>query len=113
MARHRLHPPRRFRQLYDVKTQVFTALIDAIDITQLASMEPETAREEIRDVVTEIIALKNLAMSIADQEMILDDICNDVMGLARWNRFWPAMTSPTSWSTAPTRSSSKSKARFS
>jgi pilus assembly protein CpaF len=65
---------------YDTKTQVFTALIDAIDITQLASMEPETARDEIRDIVNEIIALKRIAMSMAEQEDLLDDICNDVLG---------------------------------
>ncbi|MEM1289396.1 MAG: ATPase, T2SS/T4P/T4SS family [Pseudomonadota bacterium] len=65
---------------YEVKTDVFTALIETIDLAQLSRMDNETAREEIRDVVTEIIALKNLAMSISEQEMILEDICNDVLG---------------------------------
>jgi hypothetical protein len=88
-------------------------MIDTIDLAQLTRMDNDSAREEIRDVVTEIIALKNLAMSIADQEMILEDICNDVMGFGPLDPFWPAMTSPTSWSTAPTAPSSKSKARFS
>jgi pilus assembly protein CpaF len=31
-------------------------------------------------VVSEIIAIKNLAMSIAEQEELLEDICNDVLG---------------------------------
>lgn len=70
----------RTESYYDIKTQVFTALIDAIDITQLASMEPETARDEIRDIVNEIIALKRIAMSMGEQEDLLDDICNDVLG---------------------------------
>ncbi len=65
---------------YDIKADVFSAMIDTIDLAQLTRMDNDSAREEIRDVVTEIIALKNLAMSIADQEMILEDICNDVMG---------------------------------
>jgi pilus assembly protein CpaF len=39
-----------------------------------------SAREEIRDVVNDIIALKNVAMSIAEQEELLEDICNDVLG---------------------------------
>ena len=38
------------------------------------------AREEIRDIVNEIIAIKNIVMSIAEQEELLDDICNDVLG---------------------------------
>ena len=41
---------------------------------------PNSAREEIRNIVNEIIAIKNIAMSIAEQEDLLDDICNDVLG---------------------------------
>ncbi|PWB61140.1 MAG: GTPase HflX [Bradyrhizobiaceae bacterium] len=56
------------------------ALIEAIDLTQLARLDAESAREEIRDIVNEIIAIKNIVMSIAEQEELLDDICNDVLG---------------------------------
>ena len=59
---------------------IFGALIEAIDLAQLARLDGEAAREEIRDIVTEIIALKNIVMSIAEQEELLDDICNDVLG---------------------------------
>jgi len=65
---------------YDTKSQVFSALIDTIDLSQLAKLDPESAREEIRDIVNDIIAIKNFAMSIAEQEELLDDICNDVLG---------------------------------
>ena len=43
-------------------------------------MEPDAAREEIRDIVSEIVAIKNVVMSIAEQEELLEDICNDVLG---------------------------------
>ncbi len=65
---------------YDTKSQVFSALIDTIDLSQLSRMAADTAREEIRDIVNDIIAIKNFAMSIAEQEELLDDICNDVLG---------------------------------
>ncbi|TWG66027.1 MULTISPECIES: CpaF family protein [unclassified Aminobacter] len=65
---------------YDTKSQVFTALIDTIDLSQLAKLEPDAAREEIRDIVNDIIAIKNFAMSISEQEELLEDICNDVLG---------------------------------
>ncbi|WP_420960386.1 CpaF family protein [Brucella sp. IR073] len=65
---------------YTTKSQVFSALIDTIDLSQLSRMEPDAAREEIRDIVNDIIAIKNLAMSISEQEELLDDICNDVLG---------------------------------
>ena len=70
----------RTEEYYDTKTSVFSALIDTIDLGQLAQMEPEVAREEIRDIVNDIISIKNLAMSIAQQEELLEDICNDVLG---------------------------------
>ena len=59
---------------------VFGALIEAIDLAQLAKLDADSAREEIRDIVNEIIAIKNIVMSIAEQEDMLDDICNDVLG---------------------------------
>ncbi len=67
-------------EYYDVKTTVFNALIDTIDLTQLSKLDSDAAREEIRDIVGEIIHLKNVVMSIAEQEELLEDICNDVLG---------------------------------
>ena len=67
-------------EYYDVKTTVFNALIDTIDLTQLAKLDPQEAGEEIREIVSEIIAIKNVVMSIAEQEELLQDICNDVLG---------------------------------
>jgi pilus assembly protein CpaF len=76
-----LEPQRKHsEEYYDVKTTVFNALIDTIDLTQLAKLEAAAAREEIRDIVSEIITLKNVVMSIAEQEELLEDICNDVLG---------------------------------
>ena len=65
---------------YDTKMQVFSALIETIDLSQLAKLDADSAREEIRDIVNDIIAIKNFAMSIAEQEELLEDICNDVLG---------------------------------
>jgi pilus assembly protein CpaF len=70
----------RSESYYDTKSQVFSALIDTIDLSQLAKLEADAAREEIRDIVNDIIAIKNFAMSIAEQEELLEDICNDVLG---------------------------------
>ncbi len=72
---------RRSENFYDIKSTVFSALIDTIDLSQLSRLDIESAREEIRDIVNDIIALKNIVMSIAEQEDLLEDICNDVLGL--------------------------------
>src|SRR5579863_5067076 len=86
LAPAKLSPPppvvetRRSDSYYQVKATIFGALIEAIDLAQLAKLDGESAREEIRDIVNEIIAIKNIVMSIAEQEELLDDICNDVLG---------------------------------
>ncbi len=67
-------------QYYATKTTIFNALIDTIDLSQLAQLDAESAREEIRDIIVEIISIKNVVMSISEQEQLLDDICNDVLG---------------------------------
>jgi pilus assembly protein CpaF len=71
---------RRSDSYYEVKSTIFGALIEAIDLGQLAKLDADSAREEIRDIVNEIIAIKNIVMSISEQEDLLDDICNDVLG---------------------------------
>jgi len=71
---------RKTDEYYDLKSQIFGALIDTIDLSQLSKMDSDQAREEIRDIVNDIITVKNVVMSIAEQEELLDDICNDVLG---------------------------------
>jgi pilus assembly protein CpaF len=67
-------------EYYVTKSVIFGALIEAIDLAQLSKLDSESAREEIRDIVNEIISIKSVVMSIAEQEELLDDICNDVLG---------------------------------
>ncbi|MFT4095806.1 MAG: CpaF family protein [Rhodoblastus sp.] len=71
---------RRSDEYYITKSMIFGALIEAIDLAQLSKLDPDAAREEIRDIVNEIISIKNVVMSISEQEELLEDICNDVLG---------------------------------
>jgi pilus assembly protein CpaF len=71
---------RKPEEYYQTKSMIFGALIEAIDLAQLSRLDAEAAREEIRDIVNEIIALKSVVLSISEQEELLDDICNDVLG---------------------------------
>ena len=67
-------PEYRSEAYYRVKSTIFNALIETIDLTQLAQLDSESARDEIRDIVAEIISIKNVVMSIAEQEALLDEI---------------------------------------
>ncbi|MGL4242814.1 MAG: CpaF family protein [Beijerinckiaceae bacterium] len=80
VARQAAPAAKKSEEYYQTKSMVFGALIEAIDLSQLSKLDSESAREEIRDIVGEIITLKNVVMSISEQEEMLDDICNDVLG---------------------------------
>jgi pilus assembly protein CpaF len=71
---------RKSNEYYDLKTQIFAALIEAIDLTQLGKMDSEQARKAIGEIVNDIVAAKKVVMSIAEQDELLQDICNDVLG---------------------------------
>ncbi len=71
---------RKSDDYFQTKALIFGALIEAIDLAALSKLDSEAAREEIRDIVYEIVTIKNLILSIAEQEDLLDDICNDVLG---------------------------------
>src|SRR5215213_2948474 len=51
---------RRSDEYYQTKSMIFGALIEAIDLAQLSRLDGASPRAEIRDIVSEIIALKNV-----------------------------------------------------
>jgi pilus assembly protein CpaF len=70
----------RTEEYYALKTQVFSALIDTIDVAQLGKMSLEQARTEIGAIVKDIITAKKVVLSITEQDDLLQDICDDVLG---------------------------------
>ena len=62
------------------KSTIYTALLNTIDLGQLASLDAKTAAEEIRDIVAELVAIKNVSMSGSEQEHLVQDIINDILG---------------------------------
>jgi len=65
----------------DTKISVFNTLIESVDLTELSKMPSATVREEISDVVSEIISMKALVLSGIEQQRLIVDICNDILGL--------------------------------
>jgi pilus assembly protein CpaF len=71
---------RKSPEYYDLKALVFGALIETIDVSALAKLELWQAREEIRGILADIFVAKKVVMSTAEQEDLLVDITNDVLG---------------------------------
>ena len=68
-------------KLQEIKVAVFNDLLEAVDFTQLAALPTNQAREEISDVIGEIIGIRDLVLSAYEQQQVISDICNDVLGL--------------------------------
>ncbi|MBY7649155.1 MAG: protein kinase [Candidatus Liberibacter europaeus] len=71
---------RRNPNYYAIKATVFTTIIEMIDVTQLSQYDPKSAQAEIGDLVNEVIGIKGISMSADEQEDLLEDICNDILG---------------------------------
>ena len=65
---------------YETKATIFNALFETIDVSALAGMEPVAAREEIRTIVDEIIAIRNVRLSVVEQNKLIGEICDDILG---------------------------------
>ena len=65
---------------YDTKSSIFNALFETIDVSALAGMRPEKARDEIKQIVDEIISIRNVRLSVAEQNQLIGEICDDILG---------------------------------
>jgi pilus assembly protein CpaF len=59
---------------------VFEALVETMDMTRFGRMRTDEARQEIATLVTEILQLKKVQISVAEQSLLLDELCNDILG---------------------------------
>jgi pilus assembly protein CpaF len=67
-------------EYYETKATIFNALFETIDVSALAGMQSDKAREEIRTIVDEIIAIRNVRLSVAEQNQLITEICDDILG---------------------------------
>jgi len=64
-----------------IQVAVFNALLESIDLNDLGHMSAEEQREELADVVSEIVNIKGIVLSGSEQNRLIDDVCNDIFGL--------------------------------
>ena len=70
----------RSEEYYETKATIFNALFETIDVSALAGMQSDRAREEIRTIVDEIIAIRNVRLSVNEQNQLIGEICDDILG---------------------------------
>ena len=64
----------------NLKRWVFVDLIASIDVDRFAEFDRATAREELSQLLGEIIAEKSISLSIGEREDLLEQFCT-VLGL--------------------------------
>ncbi|WMT92873.1 CpaF family protein [Pelagibacterium sp. H642] len=65
---------------FSIKAQLFSALVDTIDVASLSKIAPEKARKEIGAVLSEIAEARKLQLSIGELERLHNEICDDILG---------------------------------
>lgn len=75
-----VNKPASDEQYHDTKRQIFAILINAIDASKILSMPPDEGRRQISQVLSEIIQTQQLRVSKTEELVLLDDICNDMLG---------------------------------
>ena len=70
----------KIAKFYQTKDEVYSALIETIDITQISSMSRAQARQEVTDIVKEILTVTRAALSMTDQDIMIRQILDDLLG---------------------------------
>ena len=68
-------------KLAEIKITVFNDLLEAVDLAEISKLSASEVREEITDMVAEIISMRGLALSAPKHQQVVVDICNDILGL--------------------------------
>jgi pilus assembly protein CpaF len=65
----------------EMKVAVFNALLQTVDLKELGKLTADTVRQELSDVISEIVAIKNFVVNAQETARLVEDICNDILGL--------------------------------
>ncbi|MFT6083672.1 MAG: pilus assembly protein CpaF [Dasania sp.] len=64
-----------------IKNDIYATVISAIDVQSLTEKDNVRARTEIKNIILEVIEIKNLSLSKEAQGDIITSICDDILGL--------------------------------
>jgi pilus assembly protein CpaF len=76
----RLAAQPKAKAYYELKKEIFAALLESIDISQLTMMETKDARSEVTSIASDILAAKKAVISASVQQELIGEICNDALG---------------------------------
>ncbi len=72
---------RAINRNFELKTEIHRKLIGALNLERVASIPRDRLRAEIRDVVERLLADERVPMTTADQNKIVEEVLDEVLGL--------------------------------
>ncbi len=75
-----LRSPAESSAFLGLKQRLFSSMVDAIDLAALSKLAPEVARDEILQILNDIIADEQISVPSADRVRLVRDIANQVLG---------------------------------
>jgi pilus assembly protein CpaF len=74
------YSPLRSDGYFNVKAQILGAIVEMVNLSELAKLNQAAARQEIRKVISEIVQVRQAPLSTEEEEYIVGDVCDDMLG---------------------------------
>jgi len=74
------YSPIRSDGYFDVKAQILGAIVEMVNLSELAKLNQAAARQEIRKVISEIVQVRQSPLSTEEEGCIVEDVCDDMLG---------------------------------
>lgn len=68
-------------RMAQIKVAVFNDLLEAVDLAEISKLDQAQVRSEISDMTAEIITMRGFTLTVQEQQQVVTDICNDILGL--------------------------------
>lgn len=73
-------PPAENERFKSTKAMLTTQLINTIDLRALSKLDPEKARSEITEILTELLDQQQIGGATSDRTRLVDEVVNQVLG---------------------------------
>jgi len=79
-ARIASHSATHSEGYFKLKAQIHSAMVQVVNLTELAKLSQATARQEIRKVIREIVQTRQMPLSTDEEKCIVEDVCDEMLG---------------------------------
>lgn len=75
------NPEEQFQSFQDIKAELHKEVVDILDLSQISDEDIEDVKQEIRPVLSNLIAQKKYPLSLDERIELIDQVVNEIFGL--------------------------------